>query len=145
MTATPTSLLAAGLATVLVALALLHLYWMVRGVGTGTAVPTRTDGTPLFRPGRVASLTVALALGAAALLVLLRARLIDLGLPLVMVRLGTWGVAVAFAARTVGDFHFVGLFKSVRGTPFARWDDRLFTPLCLAIALATAILATTTE
>ena len=36
-----------------------------------------------------------------------------------------------------------------RGTPFARWDSRLFTPLCLAIALGSGIVAlpqdTTTE
>jgi catechol 2,3-dioxygenase-like lactoylglutathione lyase family enzyme len=41
-----------------------------------------------------------------------------------------------FLLRAVGDFRLVGFFKRVRGTPFARWDTRLFSPLCVALGLA---------
>jgi hypothetical protein len=51
-----------------------------------------------------------------------------------------WGAgalaAGVFAARTIGDFHLTGLFKRVRDTPFARWDDLLYTPLCFALSAA---------
>jgi|CXWL01.1.fsa_nt_gi hypothetical protein len=139
------AIIAPVLATILVILALLHLYWMVRGVGAGAAVPSHPDGTPLFQPGRVASLLVAAALLLAATIVLGRAHLLRIDLPAWLLRLGIWGVAVAFAARAVGDFHYVGLFRRVRGTPFARWDSLLFTPLCLAIAGAATIIALTPE
>jgi hypothetical protein len=111
---------ALSLTLVLLSLAAIHVYWAARGVGTTTGIPTRADGTPVFRPSRVATLGVALALGIAASLVAGRAQLIDLGLSTVILRLGVWGVATAFAARTVGEFRYVGLFKRVRGTPFAR-------------------------
>ena len=134
-------LIALGLTLVLSSLSAIHVYWALRGVGTTASVPSRPDGTPVFRPGRAATLGVALALGLAAVLVAGRAQLIAVGLSPVLLRVGVWGVAVAFAARTIGEFRYVGLFKRVRGTPFARWDTRLFTPLCAAIAAAAAAVA----
>ena len=134
-------LVAISLTAVLLSLAVVHLYWMVRGVGTSAGVPSRPDGEPLFRPGRVACLMVALALGIAALIVVGRARLMDVPLSPWILRAGTWGIAATFAARTVGEFRYVGLFKRVRGTLFARWDSRVFTPLCGAIAGAAGALA----
>ena len=41
--------------------------------------------------------------------------------------------------RAVGDFRMVGFWKTVRDTPFARWDTRLFSPLCVAIAALVAL------
>ncbi|MEI2721575.1 MAG: DUF3995 domain-containing protein [Gemmatimonadales bacterium] len=137
------SLIAPLLAALLATLALIHLYWGVRGVGASAAVPTHPDGTPLFRPGRLASFLVAVALLFAATIILGRAHLLELPVPPGLLRLGTWGVATAFAARAVGDFRHVGLFKQVCGTPFARWDTVVFTPICLAIAGAASIVALT--
>jgi hypothetical protein len=51
-----------------------------------------------------------------------------------MPRVGTFGVGAVLAARAVGDFRLVGLFKRVRGTRFARYDSLVYTPLCLALA-----------
>jgi hypothetical protein len=56
-----------------------------------------------------------------------------------MARIGIWVLAAVFAARAVGDFRYVGFFKRVRDSRFARRDSRLFSPLCAAIALAAAM------
>ena len=96
-----------------------------------------------MRPRALAAVAAALLL--AATIVLGQAQVLRLDLPPGLLRLGTWGLAAAFAARAVGDFRFVGLFKRVRGTRFACWDSLLFTPLCLVIALSAAIVATSTE
>ncbi len=45
-------------------------------------------------------------------------------------------LGVAFLVRAVGEGRLVGFTKRVRGTSFARWDTRLFSPLCLAISYA---------
>lgn len=135
------NIIALCLTLVLLGLAAVHVYWAVRGVGTTAGVPSRADGTPLFRPGRISTLGVAVALGTAAFLVAGHAELVEVALSPVLLRVGVWGVAAAFAARTVGEFRYVGLFKRVRDTPFARWDTRLFTPLCAAIAIAAIIVA----
>ena len=135
--------LAAAIGIILLLLAIVHVYWAVAGMRGGAALPTRSDGTPAMRPGAAASLAVALALTIAGGLVLSRGGLLPSLLPDRWVRLGTWGVALAFAARTCGEFHYVGLFRRVRGTPFAKWDAMLFTPLCAALATGTALIAAT--
>jgi len=50
-----------------------------------------------------------------------------------------WVLAALFLIRAVGEFRYVGFFKSVRDTRFATWDSWLFSPLCLLIAVLCAI------
>jgi hypothetical protein len=133
--------LAGAIGMVLLGLAIFHVYWAVAGVRGGAAVPSRPDGTPVLRPGPVAALAVAAALTIGAWLVLPPGAGLPPVLPDRWTRLGAWGVAAAFAARTCGEFRYVGLFRRVRGTPFARWDAWLFTPLCAALAAGTAVVA----
>ena len=47
--------------------------------------------------------------------------------------------------RAVGDFRYVGFFKSLGDDPFCSWDTWLFSPLCLAIALAALTVARSRE
>lgn len=133
--------LAGSLGSVLLLLAALHVYWAVGGVTGGSAVPSRPDGTPLFRPGPVSTLAVALALAIAGGLVFARAGIVPAVLPDQWIRAGVWAVAAAFVARAVGEFRYVGLFRRVHGTAFARWDAWLFTPLCFVLATGAAVLA----
>lgn len=126
-------LFAASVGGTLLALSLLHLYWTVRGSAASVAIPTTADGRPLFHPGASASGTVALALMLAAALVFAQGRLLSLPLPDRWIRIGTSGVAIALAARAIGDFRYVGLSRRVSGTRFSRWDAWLFTPLCLLL------------
>jgi hypothetical protein len=58
------------------------------------------------------------------------------GVPIQLYAWGTWTLAALFLLRGIGDFRLVGFFKRVRGTRFARRDTRLYSPLCLALALA---------
>ena len=122
------------LAFVLALLSGLHVYWALGGRwGWGAAIP-QVDGRPAFTPSRLATLVVALGLAAAALLPLVRAGALPFPVP---PRLSQWSavfLAVLFFIRAVGDFRLVGFFKRVRGTPFAIWDTRLFSPLCLLLA-----------
>jgi hypothetical protein len=135
---------AAGVAAVLAALALMHVYWAAGGrVGADAVVPTRAaGGAPLFRPGPGATLAVAFALGAAAGLVLGRPGLAPRIGPAALYRWGPWALGAAFALRTIGEFRYVGLFKRERGTVFATRDTYVYTPLCAALAVAAFYLAT---
>ncbi|MBC7895195.1 MAG: DUF3995 domain-containing protein [Cytophagaceae bacterium] len=132
---------ALALGATLAALSALHVYWAVRGVGGGAAIPTRADGSPVLRPGVPTTLAVAALLALACLIVLGRAGAVSLPVPPAMLRVGTWGICFTFVARTIGDFRYAGIFRRVKGTPFARWDARLFTPLCAAMAAASAVVA----
>jgi hypothetical protein len=128
-------------AAVLFALATLHVYWAAGGRwGSDVAVPGR-GGEPLFTPGPSATLVVGALLGAAALVLLGRLGVWGAWLPRWPFALGTWTLVAVFGARVVGDLRWVGLFKSVRGTAFARWDTWLYVPLCALLALAALLVA----
>lgn len=96
-----------------------------------------------FVPGLVASAAVAIALLMDAVVSGLQARVLSSGLPAWLPRLGVRAVSFVVAVRTVGDFRYVGFFKRVQGTVFARRDSRFYSPLCLAISLLAAGLALT--
>jgi len=125
------------LAGVLFLLSFLHVYWALGGRrGLEAALPQRAPGgEAAFIPGPVLTFGVAAALAAGGLVALgLGGFLQPQLLPDAWLRaLGAAGAA-AFGARAVGDFRLVGFFKRVRGTPFARWDSALHSPLCALLA-----------
>ena len=137
----PTSIVAGALASVLAGLAALHLYWAARGGSGAAVVPGARDGTPLFVPSAASTVAVAAALLLAAWIVAVSGGLAARIGPRPLHLAGVWGVGLVLVARAVGDFRYVGLFKRVRGTPFATLDDRLYTPLVVLLALATLRLA----
>jgi len=132
--------LACILCLVFAILSALHLYWAVGGqLALQSAIPT--DGErPVFEPGSLFAIGVAAALAAAAMVSAERAGFVSLGVPLWFSRVGTWVLAFVFAVRSIGEFRYVGFFKRVRGTRFARRDTLVYSPLCVVIsALATGL------
>ena len=128
------------LVVIFLGLAALHMFWAFSSrAGLLGFVPTE-NGAPVFRPGRAATLGVAVLLTAAAGVALWRGVWPDAGASRVP-RIGIALIAVVFAARAVGDFRFVGFFKRVRGTNFARKDSLVFTPLCVVISALAVWLA----
>ncbi|MEO8177736.1 MAG: DUF3995 domain-containing protein [Deltaproteobacteria bacterium] len=126
---------------VLSALAALHVYWGLGGPwGLGGVTP-EVAGKPALHTGPGACAAVAALLSCAAAIVGARGGLFATPLPPWFLSLSCWAVAAAFALRTIGDFRLFGLFRRVDSTAFARNDARLFTPLCLLLAVACARVA----
>ncbi|HEY1722524.1 MAG TPA: DUF3995 domain-containing protein [Magnetospirillaceae bacterium] len=120
----------------LIGIAGLHVFWALGGhIGQSAAVPER-NGKPAFKPGPIATFAVAVALVVAVLLVAAHLGWIASPVPTGLVRVLVWMIVVAFAARAIGDFRYVGFFKRVRDTRFARLDTRVFSPLCAVLAIA---------
>jgi hypothetical protein len=133
--------LALSVSAVFTGLSGLHVYWAVGGHwGLNAAIP-ELDGQPLFQPGRGGTLIVALLLAVAATLVLERAAIGPGIIPPAVTRWGTWGVTAALIGRAIGEFRYIGFFKRQRGTPFARWDTRLYSPLALGLGVGTGLVA----
>jgi hypothetical protein len=117
------SLLSRSLSLVLALLAALHIYWCFGGRrGSAAAIPTDLQGAAVLHPGRASTLLVAFLLACAAYFVLVRSP-------------WTAAIGLVFLARVVGDFRYFGLFKKITGTPFARMDSLVYTPICLLISL----------
>lgn len=134
-------LLAALLALVFCLLSLFHIGWALGfRVGSFQALPER-DGKLVFQPGPLATLAVAALLFLAALLVTQRAGLGRALLPAVLVGPGTWAVSAALVARAIGEFRYVGFFKRVRDTAFARMDTKLYSPLALLLGIGAGVVA----
>lgn len=122
------------LAAILGGLSALHVYWALGGRrGWAQALP-QVDDRPIFTPSRLATVLVAVGLALAALVPLVRAGILAAPAPAWLSRAAAVALALVFLLRAVGDFNLVGFFKRVRGTTFARWDTRLYSPLCLLLA-----------
>ncbi len=123
---------AAILSSVFAFLSGLHFYWAAGGKwGWEDAIPKR-DGVPVFAPGRMAILVVALALLGAAVISLWRADIFASG-PEWVHRAGVWATAMVFAMRAVGDFRYCGFFKRIKDTDVARKDSLIYSPLSLVL------------
>lgn len=129
------------LAVIFAILSFFHLYWAAGGrFGSGTAIPT-IGGERLLNPSPFVTILVAVALFAAMLVVLGRLKIWGAFVPNWIFYSGTWVISLLFLLRTIGDFRYVGFFKSVSDTDFARWDTMLFSPLCLFIAAAAFLIS----
>lgn len=135
-------LIAILLATILLLLSGLHVFWAFGGRwGISAVIPTvEQGGQRLFTPPPLATLAVAMALLVASLLVLLQADLLTIMLPGWIPRLGVWFLAIVFALRAIGDFRYVGFFKRVRNTTFASMDTQFYTPLCVVLAVLAGLI-----
>ncbi len=124
-----------------VAIAAWHADMALRpGRRLASAVPS-LEGRPLFVPSRGATLTVAAVLLLFALLVAATGGLVAARLPQAALAGLSYGLALGLVARAVGEFRYVGFFKRVRGTRFARLDTLVYSPLCLLLAGGVALVA----
>ncbi|RQS36434.1 DUF3995 domain-containing protein [Burkholderia sp. Bp8992] len=122
----------------LCAIALVHAYWALGGRrGKRAAIPEQ-DGVPLLRPTAIGTLVVAAALLGGAWVVAARAGWLGRNAYPNAIAFAVVAFALIFAVRAVGDFRYVGFFKRIRGSRFARMDSLCYSPLCAALALSIA-------
>jgi len=131
--------LASMLCLVFVTLALWHFRMALWPTfGASGAVPT-VAGKPLFVPSPWATGLVGVVLLLFACLVGATAGLLEIGIP---VRVLSWlcdALALGLLARAIGEFKYLGFFKRVRDSKFARLDTLLYSPLCLLLAVGVAL------
>jgi len=123
-----------------------HLHWALGGrLGYTVSLPQRPDGTPVMAHRlpwwRPAAGAVALGLVALALLLLAHGGHLPLPLPPGLARAALLATGGAFVARALVPNRYVGFFRSLRGTRWARYDTRLYSPLFLLLGLLLIALA----
>jgi hypothetical protein len=129
---------------ILLLLAAVHVYWAAGGkAGKAAAIPT-AEGRAVIKPSALSTAMVAVGLCVVAATLALRIGwLKPLGLAgdNVFVEVAVWLIAAVFALRAIGDFRYVGFFKRIRDTRFARLDTLAYSPLCAVLAVLSAIAA----
>jgi hypothetical protein len=110
-----------------------------RATANSGAVPS-VDGKALFVPSRAATVTVAVLLVAFAALVAETGGLLPLLLPRRALVWLSYGLALGLLGRAIGEFRYVGFFKRVRGSRFAKLDTLVYSPVCLLLAIGVALI-----
>lgn len=112
-----------------------HFYWFFGGTwGLDKVVPTKSPEASSLAIPKSATLVVALVLGSFGLIYLIKSGIIAVSLPN-WVTYGYWLIPIIFILRAIGDFKYVGFFKKVKNTEFAKADSKIFAPLCLFIGI----------
>jgi hypothetical protein len=120
----------------------LHFYWAFDGKwGLEASLPTNPNGNKVFIPNQVSTIFVGFALVSIGIFVLLKnnPKWAD-ALPDFANKWGLLGLAIVFLLRAVGDFRYAGFFKKIKGTKFADFDTKYYSPLCFFIGVLLLIL-----
>ncbi|WP_339262728.1 DUF3995 domain-containing protein [Lysinibacillus sp. FSL K6-3209] len=122
---------------VLFLISIIHVYWAFGGRwGAMVALPIKKGSQePAFVPRKIGTLLVAFLLVVAAFLLLIKGIYLRNVQEFNFFTLGCTVCAVVFLIRAIGDFKYVGFFKKIKHSQFARNDTWLYSPLCLLISL----------
>jgi Protein of unknown function (DUF3995) len=58
----------------------------------------------------------------------------------VLKNFGIYAIGAIFLLRALGDFKYVGFFKSIKNTEFGRLDTQFYAPLCLYLGISSLII-----
>ncbi|PRX54088.1 DUF3995 domain-containing protein [Flagellimonas meridianipacifica] len=119
-------------------LAGLHFYWAIFGIkNPENVVPTIGVEKKVKTPGKLAAAFVGLVLLGFALVFLNR---VILYFDFPWLRYVSIGIGVIFIIRALGDFKYVGFFKTSKNSKFSALDTRYYSPLCLLMGTLILIL-----
>lgn len=113
-----------------------HFYWFFGGSwGLEHVIPSKDSKVSSLSIPKFATLIVAFGLFFFGLIYFLKSGLSDFQLPAWINNHGYWFIPFLFFLRAIGEFKYLGLFKSIKHTKFAKADSKIFVPLCLFIGL----------
>lgn len=126
---------------IFILLSILHFYWAFGGkLWYDDVLPTSSNGLHKMNPGMTAGLIIAFALLFLALITTGNQGWFDRYIKRKYFRYGTLTIAIIFFLRAIGDFRFIGFFKTVKWTKFGINDTQIFSPLCLFISLLSVLI-----
>ncbi|MCW3107328.1 MAG: hypothetical protein JWQ09_1834 [Segetibacter sp.] len=122
-------------------LSILHFYWAFGGaLWYDDVLPTSSNGLHRMNPSTTATIIIALALLLLALITAGSQGSFDKYIKRTYFRYGALIIAIIFLLRAIGDFRFIGFFKTVKWTRFGINDTQFFSPLCLFVSLLSVLI-----
>ena len=125
------------LMTLLFLIAMLHFYWAAGGKALSDGVFPDLDFIKEMIPGRIPVIpTIIVGLGLLGMVAIVAANLnwLDAGEWRVWTRRGLWAIVIIFLVRAIGEFKYVGFFKTRKNSLFAEKDSKYYSPLCLLLS-----------
>lgn len=118
---------------------LLHVYWAFGGHwGFTQVLPQKKSGEYVIVPTTRDCVIVAVLLILCAFVYVVKLG-VNLSHANQWLKWIEYFIPISMSLRTIGDFRYVGVFKQIKSTAFAENDTRYFTPLCLIIAIISAM------
>ncbi|WP_136467386.1 DUF3995 domain-containing protein [Flagellimonas onchidii] len=126
------------LSIVLITLAILHFFWAIFGIKEPEAVlPTPVGSNKVKTPGKIVAILVGIILlGFAFVFINKVVHYVEFP----WLRYVSIGIGVVFIVRALGDFKYVGFFKTAKNSKFSALDTRYYSPLCLLMGILILIL-----
>lgn len=114
----------------------IHFYWAFGGKwGFLGALPTNKEGMTVLNPRAIDSALVGFGLLIFALFYCIKIGIFSIALPNWLLLYGGWILPFIFLVRVIGDTKYVGLFKKVKTTEFAKRDTKYYVPLCILLTV----------
>lgn len=114
----------------------IHFYWLFGGVwALDKVIPSKDNTTSPLAIPKLGTLIVGLVLVLFGLIYLVKAGFLMVQFPNWVSDYGYWIIPSLFILRAIGEFNYVGFFKKIKNTEFAKADSKIFSPLCLGIAI----------
>jgi hypothetical protein len=124
------------LSLILIGLGMIHFNWVIGGkFGFAASLPTKENGERVINPKKIDSAIVGTGLTVFGVFYLVKSEFFEYNLPDWIIDYGSWIIPIIFLLRAVGEFKYIGFFKSVKKTDFGKLDTKLFSPLCLIIGI----------
>ncbi len=117
-------------------ISIIHFYWVFGGLkGLNKALPTDEKGKRVLNPGKIETSVVGIGLLLFALYYSTKVGILEIELPKLIVRYSGWIISSIFILRAIGEFKYVGIFKKINNTEFAKFDTKYFSILSLTIGV----------
>ncbi|MBT2663237.1 DUF3995 domain-containing protein [Bacillus sp. ISL-45] len=122
---------------IFVFIGMLHFFWAFGGSwGVNSALPTRDDSKlPVLQPRMLGTLFIGFLCFFASVLLLVQ---IDWFIAIKSSPLTKWlciAGGLVFLLRAIGEGKYIGFFKKIKHTRFAKRDTAFYSPLCVWISL----------
>ena len=123
---------------VFIILSFVHIYWAFGGKRySDRVIPEKLSGEKEFIPGVFATIIVAFGL---LLFALFTINSFSLWFEPAYSNYAFGFIAVVFCLRSMGDFKYVGFTKKVKGTLFAEYDTKFYSPLSLYLGCSSFLI-----
>lgn len=123
-------------------ISMIHFYWGIGGSwAISSTIPTTMADEKVINPKLPSCFLVGSGFFIIGLFILIKAGLVFLKLPNWILNYGLWIISSLFILRAIGEFKYVGLFKKIQTTKFAKTDSKYFTPFCLLLGIGLIIFA----
>ena len=128
-------------AIILILISAIHFYWAAGGKWAMDSVFPEIKSSNPIRPSILATVFVAFVFLGFAIIYLSKTPLFSIQLPLFFKRYGVLILAGIFIIRAIGEFKYVGFFKTMKDSKFAKLDTKFYSPLCLYLGVSSLIIS----